>query len=71
MNEFISFAADVLNVDPAALSPASAYASIPEWDSVMHLRLLMEIEERYGVDIPLARVAEIKTLADFYAFVEK
>ena len=68
---FIDFAAGILDVDPEALSLETAYESIPEWDSVMQLRLVMEISDHYGVDIPLEDVPELKTLADFYRFVEK
>ena len=67
--EFLDFVATVLGRDRAALSLETAYGTIPEWDSVMHLRLVMEIEGKYGVDIPMEKVPEIKTLGDFHAFV--
>ena len=68
-NEFLDFVATVLSVDRGSLSLGTAYESIPEWDSVMHLRLVMEIQDRFGVDIPLERVPELKTLGDFFSFV--
>ena len=64
--EFLEFAASVLGVGREGLSLETAYGSIPEWDSVMHLRLVMEIQDRFGVDIPLERVPGLKTLGDFY-----
>ena len=67
--EFLEFMASILGAGREGLSMATAYGSIPEWDSVMHLRLVMEIQDRYGVDIPLERVPELKTLGDFYGFV--
>lgn len=71
MNAFIDFVAGILDVAPETLSLETAYESIPEWDSVMQLRLVMEISDHYGVDIPLEEVANLKTLADFYRFIEK
>lgn len=68
-NEFLDFVATVLSVDRGSLSFETAYESIPEWDSVMHLRLVMEVQDRFGVDIPLERVPEVKTLGDFFSFV--
>ena len=65
MREFLEFAASVIGVPAEALSPESACGSIPEWDSVAHLRLVMESEERYGVSIPLERIPSLTTLADF------
>ena len=67
MNEddLISLAARVLRADRASLSTATSYGSIPEWDSVNHLRLVMEAEQRFGVHYPLERIPELKTIDDF------
>lgn len=62
---FLAFAARVLKVERATLSGATEYASIPEWDSVNHLKLVMETEPRFGVAYPLERVPFLKTLDDF------
>ena len=67
--EFLEFVATVLDVGREGLSLETAFGSVPEWDSVMHLRLVMEIQDHYGVDIPLDKVPELKTLGDFYGFV--
>lgn len=69
--EFLAFVASVFGTDRAELSLATAYGSIPAWDSVMHLRLVMEVEERYGVDIPMERVPELKTLGAFYELITR
>ena len=63
--DFIVFAASVLGVPAERLSPGTACGDIPEWDSVMHLRLVMEAEARYGVSIPLEAIPTLHTLADF------
>lgn len=67
--EFLEFVATVLDVGREGLSLETAFGSVPEWDSVMHLRLVMEIQDHCGVDIPLEKVPELKTLGDFYGFV--
>ena len=64
-DDFIAFAASVLGVPPERLTPETACGDIPEWDSVMHLRLVMETEARYGVSIPLEEIPALRTLADF------
>ena len=68
--DFIAFAASVLGVAPERLSPETACGDIPEWDSVMHLRLVMEAEARYGVSIPLETIPNLRTLADFAQIIE-
>lgn len=45
-DDFIAFAASVLGVASERLTPETACGDIPEWDSVMHLRLVMEAEAR-------------------------
>lgn len=69
--EFLDFAAALFGVDAAAVSLATAYGSIPEWDSVMQLRLVMEFEARYGVAVALEEVAELTTLGKFFAKLGK
>ncbi len=68
--DFIPFAASVLDVPPERLSSETACGDIPEWDSVMHLRLVMEAEARYGVSIPLETIPSLRTLADFAKALE-
>lgn len=62
---FLAFAARVLGVARESLSGATAYGSIPEWDSVAHLRLAMEAEKAFEVYYPIERIPAMKTLDDF------
>jgi len=62
---FVAFAAEVLKVDRARLSGATAHGSIPEWDSVAHLRLVMETEKHFGTYYPIETIPSLKTLDDF------
>ncbi len=62
---FVALAARVLKVPREKLSGAAEYGSIPEWDSVNHLRLVMEAEPRFGVRYPLESIPNLKKLDDF------
>ena len=68
---FLAFVAELLNVQTGSLSMDTAYGSIIAWDSIMHMRLVMEIGDRFNVDIPLEMIPELKTLRQFYSLVEK
>ena len=70
MDDFIKFVAGVMEVDPSELSADTAYGTYEKWDSLMHMRLVMEIEEEYDIEIPIDEVPKIKTLRDFYKYVE-
>ena len=67
---FLELAADVFGVDVEALSPETAFGSIEGWDSVNHLRLVMETEAKFGKPIPLEAVPGLRTLADFRPYVD-
>ena len=67
---FLELAADVFGVGVETLSPETAFGSIEGWDSVNHLRLVMETEARFGKPIPLEAVPGLRTLADFGVYVE-
>lgn len=61
---FAVFAARVFGVARDKVEGA-ACGAIPEWDSVNHLRLVMEAEERFGASYPLERIPALHTLDDF------
>ena len=63
--EFFALAARIFGVDRATIDGTTAYESIPGWDSVNHLRLVMEAERAFGVKYPLERIPSLMTLNDF------
>lgn len=68
MEDFLIFVSSILGVNQNELSEETTYGSIDQWDSLMHIRLVAEIEEKYNVDIPMEDIAKIKTLKDFYKY---
>ena len=54
MEEFLSFIADILEVDKNTLTLETSQDDVETWDSLMQLRLLGEIEAKYGVMIPVS-----------------
>ena len=69
MEEFLSFIADILEVDKNTLE--TSQDDVETWDSLMQLRLLGEIEAKYGVMIPMERISTIKKLNDFYQYIKE
>jgi acyl carrier protein len=62
---FIALAAEVFSCARSSLSAETGIGSIAGWDSVNHLRLVMEAEKRFGVVFAMERIGEMKSLADF------
>ena len=71
MNKFIEFVSNIFEVDPSELSEDTAFGQHEKWDSLMHIRLVMEIEDEYNIEIPIDDVPNIKTLKDFYQYIKK
>ena len=70
-NEFLTFVAGILDVPVDRISLETAYETIPEWDSVMQLRLTLEIGTEFNLEIPVDEIAEIKTLGGFYSYLNR
>ena len=66
-DKFLNFVADVLNIDVKEISLDSKYGEIENWDSVMMLNLVMELEEKYGCSIPIEKIAKGISLRELYA----
>ena len=65
--EFFHLAAKIFGVERVTLSDSTAYQSLPQWDSVNHLRLVMESESAFNIRFPLERIPALATLGDFFA----
>ena len=62
---FIALAAEVFGIAREELSGSAKRGEIAAWDSVNHLRLVMEAERRFGVSYPLEAIPELCTIDDF------
>ena len=66
MREFCEFVAHVLGVSPTQVTPELGYGDIPEWDSIMHLKLVMELQAKYNVKIDISQIPELTTVQQLY-----
>ena len=67
MSELCLFVARTLKVDPAVVTEDAGPLTLPAWDSFQHLHLMMAIEEKYAVEIPVEQVVTLLTVADIAA----
>lgn len=68
MQEFLEFIAAVMKVDVSELNEETAFKVHPKWNSLMHMKLVMSVEDEYDTEIPLEQVPHIKTLKDLYQY---
>ncbi|MFH8349171.1 acyl carrier protein [Streptomyces sp. NPDC018045] len=69
--ELREMTAEVLEVDPAELTPTSRFVEDHESDSLQAIELLARIERRYDIEIPQEELANMSHLQAVYDIVEK
>lgn len=67
--EFIEFVASIMEMDISEVSMSMSYKDTDKWDSLMMLTLIMELEAKYGVTIPIEKIDNINMLEDLYKLV--
>ncbi|HEY8004945.1 MAG TPA: acyl carrier protein [Phenylobacterium sp.] len=55
--------ATVLGVPAASIGPDSSQDTIPGWDSLKHMNLVLALEQAFGVEVPDEDAAEITSYA--------
>ncbi len=58
--------ADIFELDPRAISDSAEMGSPEQWDSGNHVRLVLALEEEFGVSF---EVSEIEAMTSFRAVV--
>jgi acyl carrier protein len=61
----------VLQVSESDISDESSPETLPGWDSVMHLNLVMAVEEAFGVEFTPEEMLEMKSVGMIRAMVER
>lgn len=64
--EFAAVCAAALDVRAEELTPQTAYNAFAPWDSVAHLRLVMEVEQHFGAHFALEEIPQLTTLEKLY-----
>lgn len=70
MENFLEFISGVMEVESSVLSENTRYREFKKWDSLMHMRLIMAVEEEYKVEIPIDEVPDIKALKDLFRYTQ-
>ncbi|MBV8831324.1 MAG: acyl carrier protein [Acidobacteriaceae bacterium] len=59
----VALISDVFGIPEEDVTPESSSESIPDWDSVGHLRLVMRLEESFGLRFPTADIPKLVSAA--------
>lgn len=70
MKPVVQVIAEKLRIPQERIRDELAYNTIPEWDSLNHVDLMVALEAEYGVTIDEDRMVELTTVRAIRAFVE-
>lgn len=65
-----SLIAATFRVEEADLPADLRMGSIPSWDSMGHMELILELERAFGVTFPTYAVAELVSIPDIVRMLE-
>jgi acyl carrier protein len=54
---------------PDAVTPESALGTLPNWDSLGHLTLMMDVEKEFGICFPTEKINEPQTAGEICKLV--
>ena len=60
-----------LGLDKTDIIPQLTYNSIPEWDSVAHMHVIMSLEEAFELTFGDTEIAELTSVAKIIGAIER
>ena len=59
-DKIIAMIEEILNVPKGTVTEDTMSGDLEEWDSLAHVAIIGELEERFGISIPLEEAIEIE-----------
>ena len=69
IDDFRTLLEEVLDQSGIAIVPETTAKDIEGWDSLNHVRLLVRIEQRYSIDLPLGDIEEANNVGELLTIV--
>jgi acyl carrier protein len=63
--------AEAIQVPSDIVSPDLAFGDLPQWDSLGHMEVMMRLEEEFGIEISAETIAELISIPEICAYLEK
>jgi acyl carrier protein len=54
--------AGALQVPAEAVTPELSFGDLPQWDSMGHMEVMMQLEERYGMEVSTDTIAALTSV---------
>ncbi len=71
MEKYLAAFKEALEIDEAALTDELAFDSIPEWDSVGHMRLMASLEDAFDIMFETEDIMDFGSLGKGKEIIKK
>ncbi len=61
----------ILEIQPESITPETSVENTPSWDSLAHLRLILEIEQNLGIRFRSQDIIQLTSVAAFNEAISK
>ena len=69
--DLLDFIAETFSVEKAILKLETAPGDFPEWDSLGHLSLLTDLEEKFNISFDMDETMSIQSISDLKDVLER
>jgi acyl carrier protein len=63
--------AEVLRLPAERVGADAAIGTVPNWDSTAHMRMMIALEDAFGIDLDESRMVEMTSFAKIRSTVEE
>ena len=63
--------AEILRLPADRIGADAAIGNVPNWDSTAHMRMMIALEDEFGIDLDEHRMVEMTSFANIRAAVEE
>ncbi len=61
---------DLLEIDDLKLSPEMTAQDVPGWDSLAHVRIVVAVEQAFGVRFSTSEITSLKSIGDLVTLID-
>ena len=62
----IAMLEEVLNLQEGTITTETKIEDVDDWDSLAHVMIIGELEERFGISIPLDEAIELTSVGELF-----
>jgi acyl carrier protein len=71
LNKIISLMAECLEREPETIQASDLFRKYDEWDSLAYLSVIAQIDDDFGIVVPIEDFKACRTIQDLASYVDK